>query len=301
MQQIVFRTENPQMEITINDGGTSKIKHAGGTTSCPTLDLFDFDGNSLGTKSDNVSCVDMPGQHTINTRIQPRTLAVTLAFDGRSGGRDTDNSMYTLRRLIMRCFPLGVKGELEYTNSNGTFYINCYATEYPNMERTAGTRVVSTFYLIADYPFWRQSVQDGPYTVTAGQGIVVLETVDGDMESPIIGEIKCTRTMTGNKENPPEWYIYIDDQSPGAVNRTSMRFCKPLTVGQTLIFNTGIENEVHIKLIDTDGTERIANDYVDYGNSTLLKNRVGLTVWGLSVLSGEITVTMNFQNLYWSV
>lgn len=299
MQQIVFRTEKPQMEITLNDGGTSKIKRSGSTESCPSLELFDFDGNSLGTQTDAVSCVDMPGQHIVGTRIQPRTLAVTLAFDGRRSGKDTDSSMYTLRRLIMRCFPLGVKGELEYTNSNGTFYINCYATEYPNMERTAGTRVVATFYLIADYPFWHQSVQGKSLTVEAGHASFAVETIDGDMESPIIGEIKCTQSMS--EEINSDWYIYISDQSEGAENEISMTICKPLTEGQTLIFNSGIENDVYVKLIDTDGTERIANDYVDYNHSALIKNRVGTTIWGVSVASGAVTVTLNYQNLYWAV
>ena len=313
MQQIVFRTKNPAMEITLNDGGTSKIKYTSGfdgnrepvqtTKSYPTLDLFDFDGNSLGTQSDNVSCVDMPGQHTISTRVQPRTLAVTLAFDGRSGGKDTDNSMYALRRLIMRCFPLGVKGELEYTNSNGTFYINCYATEYPNMERIVGTRVVSTFYLIADYPFWHRDVSGRTWTVAAGsyQSVVVL--TEGDMESPIIGEIKCTKTMTGIEAGYTGRYIHIWETGDSAEGGARMRFCKPLTAGQTLIFNTGLDNEVYVRLREADGTEREANDYVDYGNSTLLKNRVGQTTWQINVhsLTGEVEVTMHYQNLYWAV
>ena len=318
MQQIVFRTKNPQMEITLNDGGTSNITYTSGynatepvltTVNYPTLALFDFDCNSLSTQADNVSCVDMPGQHTIATRVQPRTLAVTLAFDGRSGGSDTDNSMYKLRRLIMRCFPLGVKGEMEYTNSNGTYYINCYATEYPNMERTAGTRVVSTFYLIADYPFWHQDRQGQTHTVSAGDAKAVTVLTEGDMESPIICEIKCTQDMSGTPESlgPYGRYMYIwepeghkeDFKEAGA----KMSFCKPLTAGQTLIFNTGLNNEVYVRLREADGTERIANDYVDYNNSSLLKNRIGATKWQfhLDGDTGQVEITMHYQNLYWAV
>lgn len=308
MQQIVFRTEKPQMEITLNDGGTSKISISGNTTRYPTLDLFDFDGNSLGIQADNVTCVDMPGQHTIAARVQPRTLAVTLAFDGRKNGKDTDNSMFMLRRLIMRCFPLGVKGELEYTNSNGTYYINCYATEYPNMERTAGTRVVATFYLIADYPFWHRDAAQTSFTVSAGAAKAVNVFTEGDMESPMLCEIKCTQTMSGSPGSlgPFGRYMYIWEPTDSGTEEDSgakMSFCKPLTAGQTLIFNTGLDNEVYVRLREADGTERIANEYVDYGNSTLLTNHIGTTKWQFHLDGdrGSVEVTMHYQNLYWAV
>ena len=318
MQQIIFRTENPAMEITLNDGGTSRIKRTVGYSTggqpiitdeyVPNLDLFDFDCNSLGTQADTVECVGMPGQHTVAARVQPRTLAVTLAFDGRRSGKDTDNNMYTLRRLIMRCFPLGVKGELEYTNSNGTYYINCYATEYPNMERTAGTRVVAAFYLIADYPFWYRDISSDRFTISAGSAVQVPVWVEGDMESPIIGEIKCIQTMSGTPETlgPLGRYMYIwEPNGTGAENDkgAKMSFCKPLRAGQTLIFNTGLNNEVYVRLREADGTERVANEYVDYGNSTLLTNHIGTTKWQFHLDGdvGSVEVTMHYQNLYWAV
>lgn len=102
--------------------------------------------------------------------------------------------------------PLGVKGKLEYTNSNGTFYISCYATEYPNMERSAGTRIVSTLYLIADYPFWHRDVVGGTYTVAAKTAKSFSVLTEGDMETPIIGEIKCTVTQSGSSGSLGPYY-----------------------------------------------------------------------------------------------
>lgn len=311
MQQIIFRTQSPQMTLTLNDVGTSKIEYAKNysdsgdeepqttTEKFPYLDLFNFDCNSLGTSSDMVTCIGMPGQHTISTKIQPRTMAITLAYDGRTGGRDYESQMYKLRRLIMRCFPLGVKGELEYTNSNGTFFIDCYATEYPNMERSVGTRTVATFYLIADYPFWRQNHIGNLWTVGAGSAQAIVVLTKGDMGSPISGTITCTQTQSGLLYGYSAIRIWRTDKN----SDVSMKITKPLTEGQKLIFNSGINNEIYFKLQDTDGTIRTANDYVDYQNSSLLRNDTERTVWQINVNGdeGEIEIQMNYQNLYWAV
>lgn len=311
MQQIIFRTQSPQMALTLNDGGTSKIEYSKNyseageeephtvTENLPYLDLFDFDCNSLGTSSDTVTCVGMPGQHTVQTKVQPRTLAVTLAYDGRIGGRDTERQMYRLRRLIMRCFPLGVKGELEYTNSNGTFFIDCYATEYPNMERNVGTRTVAAFYLVADYPYWWGNVVGNVWTVSANNARAVVVLAKGDMKSPISGTITCTETQSGIQEGYSAIYIWRTDKN----SEMGMRIVKPLIQGQKLIFNSGINNEIYFKLQDTDGTIRTANDYVDYQNSELLSNDIERTTWQINVNGdkGEIEIQMNYQNLYWAV
>lgn len=271
MQQIVFRIQSPQMAITLNDVGSSKIEYsrnyseAGGeephtiTESLPYLNLFDFTCNSLGTSSDTATCVGMPGQHTVQTKVQPRTLAVTLAYDGRSGGRDTENQMYKLRRLIMRCFPLGIKGELEYTNSNGAYYIDCYATEYPNMERNTGTRTIATFYLVADYPYWYKNIIGTSVSINVSGGehakaYIVL--TKGDMSSPISGTITCTASQSGIQEDYAIFIWRIDNNS-----QMGMRIVKPLKQGQKLIFNSNANNEIYFKLQDTDGSVRIANNY----------------------------------------
>lgn len=311
MQQIVFRTLSPQMTLTLNDAGTSKIEYTKnytetgdeepGTTAeeLPYLELFSFDCNSLGITSDTVTCIGMPGQHTISTKIQPRTLAITLAYDGRTEGRDYENQMYKLRRLIMRCFPPGVRGELEYTNSNGTFFINCYAAEYPNMERSVGTRTIAAFCLIADYPFWRQDCIGNLWTVEAGRAKAIVVLTKGDMCSPISGTIACTRTQSGILTSYSAIHIWRTDEN----SDVSMKITKPLIAGQKLIFNSGINNEIYFKLQDTDGTVRTANDYVDYQNSSLLSNDIERTVWQINVNGdeGEIEIQMNYQNLYWAV
>ena len=209
----------------------------------------------------------------------------------------------------MKCFPPGVAGLLTYTNANGTFNLRCYATEYPNLERSVGTRIVTTLYLIADFPYWYRSVSAAPFTVSANGVHVATMLTEGDVESPIIGEIKCTQTMSGAPETlgPYNRYMYLWEpeghDENGTESGAKMSFCKPLKAGQTLIFNTGLNNEVYVRLRESDGTERAANDYVDYNNSSLLRNRIGNTKWQLHVDGevGTVEVTIKYQNLYLAV
>lgn len=324
MQQVVFRTTDPTMEITVNDCGTSSIAYTAGWTEDgrgvvvkeypPYLELFDFDGNSLGTKADTVSCIGMPGQRTLGApQIQPRALVLTIAFDGRNGGRDTDERMYELRRIVARCFPPGKKGTMEYTNSNGTFYIDCYANEYPNMERKAGTRIVTSLYFTADFPYWRRDVKVGPYIFEANEERWV-EPVNiicrGDIASPVIGEIKCLTTMEGvhpNGATGPDgayWGLYrTDDSGRNLFGKEGMKFVKPLEAGDTLVFNTGLNNEVYFRLSVNNETEYPANHYYNAADSTLHKIKAGLDRWcvGIYTLYGKVEATLHYQELYLSV
>ena len=320
MQQVIFRTVEPQMEITVNDCGTSAITYTSGytldgspvitTEILPYLELFNFDGNSLGTKADTVTCIGMAGQHTIGTpQIQPRTLVLTLAFDGRGGGRDTDAKMYALRRIITRCFQPGKTGTIEYTNDNGTYFIDCYPNEYPNIERQAGTRTVTSFYFTADFPYWHRDVTVGPHVFNADvtKEDIVNTICHGDIESPIIGEIKCISSMenpTGHGYDGAIFGLYrTDDAEKVLFGAEGMKFKKPLLAGDILAFNTGLNNEVYFKLKEGRFWERPANEYYDSTHSKLHRIKPGLDRWivGMYTLSGTVEATLHYQELFLSV
>lgn len=299
MQKIKFTSSAGEIEFTDNETQQYDGKWV-------PFQLIAFDPNSQGVSRTAVTCLDMDGQHVVDERLNPKSIGVTVRFDGRgyqnavtgnsrkSGG---DNAMYYFRRLILKHFPLKEVGELEYTNDRGTYYINCCMTEYPAIERQCGTMCQITFYLTADYPYWHKKVSGNVYTAKFDDPAAVMVNCNGDVASPIIGTITCVSAIEGNETGV---FFKLYQYEGGS---SQMAFVKNLEVGQKIVFNTGLNNEVYVKLIDADGTESYANNYVDYRNSDLLKNNVGETKWRLKIYgtAGELTIQMQYQNLFVAV
>lgn len=269
--------------------------------------LKEFDPNSVVVSADTVQCIGMDGQHIISQTTNPRSIKITLTFDGstytsgKGYTKNSENEMYYLRSLIMKHFPLKETGLLTYTvkksNSLKTYYINARMTEYPYIEQICGTLCTASFYLVADYPYWRQDVSGNLYTVTYNDPVAVVVLTEGDIDSPVIFEMECVKKITGNTTGTffKFWQIEGGD--------CSMSFVKNLEVGQKLVMNSGLNNQVYIKLIEADGTERYANEYVNYRDSILFVNRAGTTKWQFNIYgdTGEFNVQMHYQNLYMGV
>ena len=143
MQTLQFKTNGEN--IILSDLGQSTINGE----AVPIV-LYSFDPNSISVSADTVRCIGMSGQHTVSTSVNPRTLMVTVTYNGIAEAvgerrfKDTEAAMYILRRKLLKAFPLGKKGELAYTNANGTYYLDAYVTEYPVVERIAGTLCKAT-------------------------------------------------------------------------------------------------------------------------------------------------------------
>ena len=291
MEKLKFTTATGSIEL--KDTGHSAV----GSSTVKELYLYDADVNSVAITANTVKCLDMDGQHTISTNLNPRTIAITLTFNGISEGRDTDATMLSLRRTILKYFPLGINGELQYTNDGGTYYITAHAIEYPNIERQVGTLCKATFYLVADYPYWHRTVITEPFPVDTSADIIVGVFTEGDLDSPVVINLECTTAITGNTDG----IFFRIDQTEGGSSK--LYIVKNLAVGEKLVINTGLNNEVYCHHIAVDGTVTNANHYVDYRNSDMLRNNVGATAWRYHIggTAGVWTAGVDFQNIYRSV
>ena len=242
MQTLQFKTNGEN--IILSDLGQSTINGE----AVPIV-LYSFDPNSISVSADTVKCIGMSGQHTISTSVNPRTLMVTVTYNGIAEAvgerrfKDTEAAMYALRRKLLKAFPLGTKGELVYTNANGTYYLDAYVTEYPVIEKITGTLCKATLYLTADYPYWHQSVQEETIELKAGGGWRVIPTLKGDLLSPLLFEVKCLEKITGIRTGEPYFTMWLD----GADNQ-EVRIVKPLEKNQSIVCSTGLNNEVYAEL-----------------------------------------------------
>lgn len=263
--------------------------------------LYDFDPNSLSISADTVKCIGMTGQHTVSTTVNPRTLTVTVIYNGITGKRDTEAAMYALRRKLLKVFRLGEKGELAYTNANGTYYLDAYPTEYPVIERITGTLCKATLYFTADYPYWHQTVAEEPIEITAGNGMRIRPALKGDLLSPMLFEVKCLEKITGVNTGDPYFTMWLD----GAANK-EIRLIKGLEENQAVLCSTGLNNEIYVKLLtylsDNVYTSVNGSNYVDF----IVSDSPALYpfyewVFSAGGTSGKFSIEAFYQNIFLAV
>lgn len=294
MQTLKFKTNNDT--VILSDLGQSTING-----KAEQIVLYNFDPNSLSISADTVKCIGMAGQHTISTSVNPRTLTATVTYNGISGGRDTEAAMYTLRRKLLKAFPLGTKGELAYTNANGTYYLDAYPTEYPVVERITGTLCKAALYFTADYPYWHQTVAEESIEVAAGASTRKSPILRGDMLSPMLFEVKCLETITGVSGGQPYFTLWLD----GAGNE-EIKLVRPLEENQAVLCSTGLNNEVYVKLLTYSGdnvfTSVNGSNYTEFISSEKPALYPAYE-WGFSAggTGGKYLVQVFYQNIFLAV
>ena len=294
MQTLQFKTNYDT--VILSDLGRSSINEE----KVPIV-LYSFDPNSLSISTDTVKCIEMAGQHTVSTTVNPRTLTVTVTYNGIKDGRDTEAAMYALRRKLLKVFRLGEKGELAYTNSNGTYYLDVYPAEYPVIERTTGTLCKATLYFTADYPYWHQTVEDEPIEIAAGKSRRIRPVLKGDVLSPMQIEVRCVEEITGKSPEEPYFTLWLD----GAANE-QIRLVKALEVNQSILCSTGLNNEVYAKLLtylnDTVYTSVNGSNYVDF-NISNSPELYPYYEWVFSAggTSGKFLINVLYQNIFLAV
>lgn len=302
MQTLQFKTNGEN--IILSDLGQSMINGE----AVPIV-LYNFDPNSLSVSTDTVTCIGMAGQHTVSTTVNPRTLMVTVTYNGIAEAadeqrlKDTEAAMYILRRKLLKAFPLGKKGELAYTNANGTYYLDAYVTEYPVVEKITGTLCKATLYLTADYPYWHQTVVEEPIEIEAGNGIRRQPQLHGDMISPMLCEIRCIEKISGTSQGEPYCTLWLD-----GTGNEEIRLVKNIENDQAIVCSTGLNNEVYVKLLtllNNDGsvyTEKNGSNYVEFVSSRnpyeYPSNEWVFTVNGTS---GKMLIQVIYQNIFLAV
>lgn len=197
MQQITFTTSAGT--VIINDCDTSAVNG----TWC-RLWLNDFDGNSQALNTDTVECVGIPGQRVINSVPRARTITAKIGFAPLYRSQNAiictgEHGKYKLRRELLRLFPLGEVGELNYKNSFGEYRIKARLSEVPRVSCTAGVWAEATLTLVADYPYWTYPLTESPeITLSAGTTGIITPTKKGDIDSPVEIIIECTEAITGS-------------------------------------------------------------------------------------------------------
>lgn len=294
MQTLKFKTNGEK--VILSDLGQSEINGE----AVPVV-LYNFDPNSLSISADTVKCIGTAGQHTISTTVNPRFLTITLTYNGIANGKDTEESMYMLRRRLLKAFPLGKTGELAYTNANGTYYLTAYPTEYPVIERITGTLCKATLYLIADYPYWHQTVEEEPIEIAAGDSIRRKLTLHGDMISPMLCEVRCLEKAAGISAGSPYFTLWTD----GAGNE-EIKLIKALEENQAIVCSTGLNNEVYAELLtyqsDKIYTSSNGSNYVDF----IVSDRPALYpeyewVFFAEGTGGRYSVKVYYQNIFLAV
>lgn len=259
MQTLQFKTNYDT--VILSDLGRSAING-----EVEPIILFDFDPNSLSVSADTVKCIGMAGQHTVSTSVNPRTLTAAVTYNGIAGKKDTEAAMYALRRKLLKAFRLGEKGELAYTNGDGTYYLDAYPTEYPVIERITGTLCKATLYFTADYPYWHRTVKEEPIEIAAGNGRRIRPVLKGDVLSPMLFEVKCLEKITGLRAGEPYFSMWLD----GAANK-EIRLVKELEENQSILCSTGLNNEIYAKLLtyesDIAYTSVNGSNYVEFNVS----------------------------------
>lgn len=294
MQTLQFKTNYDT--VILSDLGQSTING-----EVEPIVLYNFDPNSLSISADTVSCIGMAGQHTVSTSVNPRTLTVTVTYNGIAGGKDTEAAMYALRRKLLKAFRLGKKGELAYTNANGTYYLDAYPAEYPVIERITGTLCKATLYFTADYPYWHQTVEEEPIEIAAGTSRRIRPVLKGDMLSPMLIEVKCIEEITGISAGETYFTLWLD----GAANE-EIKLVKALEENQSILCSTGLNNEIYAKLLtyssDDVYTSVNGSNYIDFNVSdTPALYPFYEWVFSAGGTGGKYSIKVLYQNIFLAV
>lgn len=237
MQRISFTTSAGT--ITIDDVNTSSI---GGER---ILRLNEFDPNSAKTRVEAVQCIGMSGQKVLSSVVDTKTVTAKISFapvyfqnnrfkcTGAAG-------MYSLRREVLRRFPLNIVGTLTYTNDCDTYTIKARIDQAPTVATRDGYLCECTILFTCDYPYWCKAVTSEKLTVSSGGSVIFTPPEYGDIASPIGGIIDCTQTLTAD-ENGIYYNIVNTDNRFRRVD-----FCEPLYSGTRNTFNLLYNNEWNV-------------------------------------------------------
>ena len=226
-----------------------------GDVNCSSLNgekifrLNDFDGNSAKTKIHAVQCIGMAGQRVLSVLPDVKTVTAKIGFapvylsDNRLVCTGSAG-MYTLRREVMRHFPLGRIGTLVYTNDNGSWETRARIDEIPFITVKNGWLCECTLMFTLDYPYWCRTVSTAAQTVSGSEGYAYFETANlGDVESPISGTIYCTSDIGETIDEAGDYFKLTEG---GDTNRT-IHFVKPLSENDELYFSLEYGNEFVVK------------------------------------------------------
>ena len=296
MQKIKFITSIGTVEI--DDVNTSSI---GGEYR--KLWLSDFDGNSQNLILNTVRCIGMDGQRTISAVRDTKIITADITFtplyyeNNRLICRG-ERGMHELRREILRLFPLGVSGILEYSNDSGNFQIGARIDEAPKITVRDGWLCECKILFTADYPYWSKTVVSDSYEVTAGESVTITSEAYGDMESPVSGIITCIEALG---ESDSGVYFALEN----ADGNNAIRFVKPMTEGQQLKFSLEFNNKFEILTrLDEDSEWVNAYEYLRYSELWQpCRNRAAPTDFKFSVFSdtGKLGIVLNYHNLFTAI
>lgn len=234
MQRITYTTSLGT--IAIDDVNVSTLAGE------QVLRLNDFDGNSGKTRLETMQCIGLPGQKVLSSVLDVKTVTAKISFAPvylNNNRRECTGAagMHALRREVLKRFPLGINGTLEYTNDIDTYTISARIDQNPVVVTHDGYLCECTIMFTCDYPYWCKAITSEEQTITAGSSKIFVPPAYGDVASPIGGIIKCTHTM-GEPTDGIYYRISNTDSYYKQVN-----FCEPLYSGSTRTFNLLYNNK----------------------------------------------------------
>ena len=286
MQRITYTTSLGT--IAVDDVNVSSL------TGEKILRLNDFDANSGKTRLETMQCVGLPGQKVLSSVLDVKTVTAKIAFapvyvENNRRKCTGEAGMYALRREILKRFPLGVTGTLEYANDNGIYTINARIDQNPVVVTHDGCFCECTIMFTCDYPYWCKAIMSEEQTITAGVsgGTATFTPLEyGDVASPIGGIIKCTQTLNGASSGI---YYQISNVESWS-NRVC--FCDYLYNGRTYNFNLLYNNKWEVPGDVYFG--EYCEPCVSYPNRSTFK-------FDLLCSSGSVDVRLIYYNLFIAV
>lgn len=306
MEKIKFVTGAGTIEIdNVNDSTVTGEK---------ILRLGSFDGNSAKTRIQAVQCLGMAGQRSLSVLPDVKTVTADIAFAPvylRNNHRicTGEAGMHTLRREVLKRFPLGQSGTLTYTNDAGSYDIQARIDENPVVTVKSGYLCECRLMFTCDYPYWSRTIKSEAITVSSG-GSAELEALNlGDVASPISGTVLCLSDLGAVSEGVTDYFKLTEG---GDTNR-AIHFVKPLDQNEELFFSLEYGNEFVIKKRTrySGGSYSMwedASDFLDFPNEyepchvRSPADGVGGTLFTFSLnTSGSLKVQLDYHYLYTAI
>lgn len=291
MQQITFTTTAGT--IKINDCETSAIN---GEWS--HLWLNDFDGNSQSLNTDTVECIGIAGQRVINSVWRAKTITAKIGFAPLYRSQNAiictgESGKFQLRRELLKLFPLGEIGELNYKNSFGEYRIKARISEVPRISYTAGVWAEAALTFTADYPYWTYPLVESPeITLSAGTTGVITPTACGDIDSPIEVIVTCTEAITSSQQ------LKIAFSNSMSSYLLGINCVTNISAGTTLKYDVGTQGELVCYEQTSSGSWSAAPEYWTIrGWERYLCCTTTLTPIGFLISSGTATAKIIYHNI----
>lgn len=296
MQKIKFTTAAGSIEIT--DYNLSKIDG-----EAVRLHLNEFDANSTKMNVQAIKGIDMPGQAVLSSVPNVKTIVAKIAFapiymqNNRAVCTGTAGAQ-RLSREIMKYFPLGESGILEYTNANGTFEITARLDETPKITIKDGWYCECSLFLTADYPYWSRNITMPAVTASPNVPAHIVPTEYGDISSPVSGLITCISDMSALAPGYVTAFWLKESNRPFHV----IEFTKEMKAGDQLRFSLEYNNRftVEYKLAGSSSFTR-ASGYLYLTEFNVPCRNVppnGEFDFEVLTSSGELQLELTLNNLY---